>query len=780
MKKRILYLLLCVFACTSVSAQITSVALVGAGIEPDGWPGQVNNPGPVDKYQMTSTDGVNWKINNLTLVGGPVKFRANNAWGGAGFEWAAPSFPSGVGTSAGDIPTIAGTYNVNLNTTTGAYNFEGGAPYPIVKLVGTAVSNPDGFIMKTSDGNLYQLTGVQLLNGSLQFNIDTNLTVGNSTFPGGIANSDLSIPIISSNYVVDFNLSTGEYIFSIDDSGMIPKVKIVGSAVNPNEVIEMTTLDGENYSVFNTTLHTGNGQFDLDGSLYGGNDFPAGFANSNSIGIPIIAGEYSSITFNSITGVYIFKSKIIIPSISVTGSAVGSWGIDIDLTTTDGINYSINGIKLTNGELKFRQDYNYENSWGDPTSSTGSIFVTFGMYNINFNRITGIYNFTPINSINSVALVGAGIEPDGWPGQVNNPGPNDKYQMTTTDGINWTIENITLVGGPVKFRANNVWGGAGFEWASTAFPSGTGTSAGDIPAIAGTYTITLNTITGAYNFTGGGPKAIVKLVGTATEAEGTTMVTVDGTIYKVTSTFTEGTLQFDIDGATVGGSGYPSGSATSDKAFIPVPAGTYTIAFDLGTGFYVFKFPVISITGSAVGGWGVDTDLTTTDGDIYSINNLTVTDGEVRFRQDNNWLISWGDSTSSNGSIFVTAGTYDITFTPSGTYVFGRGIANGIWTFRDSLTKAVVFTNDPALSSKGFNSANFKVYPNPTQNFWNFTTASESIESVKIVDVLGKNVLTVSPKSNNVSVDGSSLTKGIYFAKIATAKATETIKLMKN
>ena len=64
--------------------------------------------------------------------------------------------------------------------------------------------------------------------------------------------------------------------------------------------------------------------------------------------------------------------------------------------------------------------------------------------------------------------------------------------------------------------------------------------------------------------------------------------------------------------------------------------------------------------------------------------------------------------------------------------------------------------------------------------YWNFTSTNDRIESVKIVDVLGKNVMTVSPKSNNVSVDGSSLTKGIYFAKIATAKATETIKLMKN
>jgi hypothetical protein len=379
-----------------------------------------------------------------------------------------------------------------------------------------------------------------------------------------------------------------------------------------------------------------------------------------------------------------------------------------------------------------------------------------------------VFAFTAVSAqINSVAIVGAGIEADGWPGQANNPGPLDKYQMTSTDGVNWKIDNLTLVGGGVKFRANNAWGGAGFEWAGP-FPTGTGTSTGDITAIAGTYNITLNTTTGVYNFDGGAPISVVKLVGTATVAEGVTMTTGDGSIYKVTSTFTEGTLQFDIDGALVGGTGYPTGNADADTNFIPVPAGTYTVTFDLGTGDYNFKFPIISITGAGVGGWGVDTNLTTVDGVTYTVNGLVIAasgdplSSAVKFRQDNAWAVSWGGAawpsgTADGSDIPAVDGTYNVTFNiVTGEYNFGT------------------------LSTKGFSTANFKVYPNPTQNVWNFTSASERIESVKIVDVLGKNVLTVSPKSNNVSVDATILTKGIYFAKIATAKATETIKLMKN
>jgi hypothetical protein len=335
------------------------------------------------------------------------------------------------------------------------------------------------------------------------------------------------------------------------------------------------------------------------------------------------------------------------------------------------------------------------------------------------------------------------------------------YFLTDAGGGIWTASNITLPGGEFKFRLNADWG---TNWGATAFPSGTGTLNGpNITGIAGTYDVTFNQNTGEYSFTGGAVIAVVKLVGTSTAAEGVTMTTADGENYKITSTFTAGTLQFDIDGAVVGGTGYPSGNADADTNFIPVPAGTFTVVINIASGDYNFKFPIISLTGAAAGGWGVDTDLTTTDGENYSINGVVLTDGGCKFRQDNAWSVSWGgaawpEGVADGSDIPALAGTYNITF----------NIVTGAYKF------------DNGLSAKGFSSANFKVYPNPTQNVWNFTSASEKIESVKIVDVLGKNVMTVSPKSNNASVDATILTKGIYFAKIATAKATETIKLMKN
>jgi hypothetical protein len=84
------------------------------------------------------------------------------------------------------------------------------------------------------------------------------------------------------------------------------------------------------------------------------------------------------------------------------------------------------------------------------------------------------------------------------------------------------------------------------------------------------------------------------------------------------------------------------------------------------------------------------------------------------------------------------------------------------------------------LSNVTFDNGNFKVYPNPSQNVWNVASANEAITAIQIVDVLGKTVMTVAPQATSAVVDASALNSGIYFARIATATATSTIKLVRN
>ncbi|NBU81553.1 MAG: T9SS C-terminal target domain-containing protein [Flavobacteriaceae bacterium] len=411
MKTKLLLLFALIFSAININAQITSVALVGEAA--GGWPGQPGNPGPTDVHQMTSTDGENWTLNGITLTtfapDGGVKFRANNSWD---TNWGAVDFPSGTGTQGGpNIKCIAGTYDVTFNSITGVYNFSGGTPLPVVKLVGTAVTDPGGLVLTIS---------------------------GPDTF-----------------------------------------------------------------SISNSTLVAGDAQFEVDGVLYGGTTFPTGSALSNTDLIPVPAAFFSSISINIATGEYIF---IQIPPVSIVGDGVGGWppfvGNDPNqLSSTDGVNYKLDKLACTVGSAKFRQDNDWAINWGNAAFPTGTgtqggadiAITTAGTYDVKFNRVSGEYSF----SIPTIALVGSAT-PTGWP--TGTPGEIDAAALTTTDGVTYSLSNIALTTGACKFRANNSWD---VNWGAADFPTGTATQGGAdiLVATAGDYDVTLNRVTGVYNFT---------------------------------------------------------------------------------------------------------------------------------------------------------------------------------------------------------------------------------------------------------------------------------------
>jgi len=311
-----------------------------------------------------------------------------------------------------------------------------------------------------------------------------------------------------------------------------------------------------------------------------------------------------------------------------------------------------------------------------------------------------LFALTATNAqINSVAIVGAGV--GGWPPSPQPANYTDPVQLTrvgTTDV--WQAAGVVVVGGSIKFRANNSWDAAptGGNWGKpltgSAFPIGIGAenSGGskDIPAVAGTYDVTINVVTGDYAFSGGPAIAVVKLLGTATTpATGITMDTADGITYTLgTTTLLAGNAQFSVDGTIVGATAFPSGTATGVPTdFIPVVAGKYTsVTFNKDAGTYAFVaapvFNSLAIVGDAVaGGWGQSPDvnpMTTTDGIIYTIKNLAMSVGPAKIRQNSNWTDqSYGSpafpiGVDNNNNMNVTvAGNYDGIFNKTtGVYRF--------------------------------------------------------------------------------------------------------------
>jgi len=244
--------------------------------------------------------------------------------------------------------------------------------------------------------------------------------------------------------------------------------------------------------------------------------------------------------------------------------------------------------------------------------------------------------------------------------------------------VTYTLTGYPLSSGELKFRQENAWT---INWGGFDFPAGTGYQDGpNIPVFSpGNYDITFNRITGEYSFVcasnclpavGIGGPAVPPYYSWDKDVK---MRTADGVMYSLSGVFfIDGEAKFrqdDNPDASWGGTGFPSGTATLGGPGIPVNAGSYTVSFNLSTGEYSFVFPSVGLIGTSLTGWSEDIDMHTTDGINYTLTEYAFTDGMVKFRQDNEWVINWGGWEFPAGYVYlngpdipVPAGTYNVTF----------------------------------------------------------------------------------------------------------------------
>jgi len=94
------------------------------------------------------------------------------------------------------------------------------------------------------------------------------------------------------------------------------------------------------------------------------------------------------------------------------------------------------------------------------------------------------------------------------------------------------------------------------------------------------------------------------------------------------------------------------------------------------------------------------------------------------------------------------------------------------------------FLIDGALSTNEFDSNQFSVYPNPSNNIFNIRL-NNSFEDINfnVVDVTGKQVISitdVAPNQNNYSINMEGYASGVYFLQIKTESGQTTKKLILN
>lgn len=288
--------------------------------------------------------------------------------------------------------------------------------------------------------------------------------------------------------------------------------------------------------------------------------------------------------------------------------------------------------------------------------------------------------------VTSVGIIGPSTPIGDWDTDV------DLIQSATDTAV-WTLD-VTLTEGVLKFRANDEWT---INWGGDDFPEGVGEQGGpDIPVFAGDYSITFNHVTGEYKFD---VQSDIGLIGAATpNADWDTDVNMfkdpaDSTKFFLRVNLSADECKFrkddawDVNWGNDNGD-FPSGIASKGAGNIVVSkAGRYFITFDTLTGEYNFEeeidFTTVGVIGTASsdGLWTTSDSLQPSAAAGVWVESLQLNDGHLQFRANNDESLTWGASDfpsgnavlGSNDSIAITAGIYQIMFTPeTGFYEFSE------------------------------------------------------------------------------------------------------------
>lgn len=282
----------------------------------------VSAPGGV---ALTTADGITFTAKKVTLVPGSAKITIDGTSYG---PIVTPGFPTGTATDLANSITVTTTgkdYDVSFDYSTAKYTFTL-ATFPQVAIIGAGAGgwppNPqpveyvDQNIMNTTDGITYTLNNVPLITDNIKFRQDNSWSNnwGGLSFPTGPTDGSKDIAATVGNYNVTFNKTTGAYAFAKNTYA------IVGDGVGgwpgdpgnpgPNDVHQLSTVDGVNYTKNNLVTFNGGAKFRPNNTWsgdWGGNSFPSGTKTGSNI--PTTAGTYN-LTVNVLTGAYTFTNAL--------------------------------------------------------------------------------------------------------------------------------------------------------------------------------------------------------------------------------------------------------------------------------------------------------------------------------------------------------------------------------------------------------------------------------------------------------------------------------------
>jgi|TARA_B110000967_G_C18802617_1_gene519310 hypothetical protein len=127
----------------------------------------------------------------------------------------------------------------------------------------------------------------------------------------------------------------------------------------------------------------------------------------------------------------------------------------------------------------------------------------------------------------------------------------------------------------------------------------------------------------------------------------------------------------------------------------------------------------------------------------------------------------------------IGVGSYNIHGNPTSPTFSTISAFTGLNTMSSTIpnTRIYKFTKSTVASVNELNSKDFKLFPNPSNQFISISSDNESIINVNITDITGKQVESIFQDFK--SIDLSGLNSGIYFAQIKTENGSTTKKFVK-
>lgn len=164
---------------------------------------------------------------------------------------------------------------------------------------------------------------------------------------------------------------------------------------------------------------------------------------------------------------------------------------------------------------------------------------------------------------------------------------------------------------------------------------------------------------------------------------------------------------------------------------------------------------------------------TEADANVYDFSDITnASDVNIMMRQ--------GMDTGHTIDDWVAAATSNNGNPPNWTFstTAGKTLPAIFEGYADlNTTYGALNTTQEVLSSNDFSISDFRIYPNPANDFITIESNTVQISSVNVYDVLGKNVLSQNELANN-RLDVSNFDSGIYFVKISSEDASITKKII--